>query len=149
MSDSIDFFWSLLTVRIYKYGTLCALIDAPKAARLELRPPRSGCNLTWEDQDAVVRFMREAVTCRGYLALITDGRCSEGQELEGLDENEIRFFKPELDATSQQIQLSQASRLHAAVVLARLQMRGMMSHALTPNGPHRGYQQLYLPGPFF
>lgn len=149
MSDSINFFWSLLTVRIHTSGTLYALIDAPKAARLELRPPRPGANLSWEDQDAVLRFMREAVTCRGYLALITDGRCSAGQEMESLDEDEIRFFKPKLDGTSREIQLSQASRLHAAVVLTRLQMRGMMSHALTPHGPHRGYQQLYLPGPFY
>jgi len=149
MPNSLDAFWNLLAVRIYKSATLMALVASPKATRLEIRPPRPGESLTWRDQDVAVKFMREIAAVEGNLALITNGRCVEGHEPEALAEDEIRFFLPKLDPASDRLQLVQASRLYAGIALTRLQMKGMMSRALTPCGPHRGYQQLYLPGPFY
>ena len=149
MPNSLDAFWSLLTVRIYKCGTLMALVNSPKASRLEIRASRPGVPLTWRDQDVAVKFMRGIAAVDGTLVLITNGRCSEGQEPEVLVDDEIRFFLPKLDPASDRLELIQASRLYAGIALTRLQMKGMMSRALTPCGPHRGYQQLYLPGPFY
>lgn len=148
MTDSLEAFFDLVTVRIYQQGTLFVLVESPAEHRLALKPPRAGASLTWRDQDEATALIRTAATQGNYLALITDGAKAPGQEMRPCATKQIRFFRPEISDTEAGVLLTQASRLHASVLLARLQMRGMLARELEPFGPYRGYQQLYLPAPF-
>lgn len=149
MPDSVDPLLDLISARVHHRGTLMVLTDSPTARRFELRPPRPGAPLKWSDQDEVTKLVYAAAQAGHFLALITDGSKTGDAEPQPLAEKEIRFFRPHIDPKTAEFQLTQASRLHASILLTRLQMRGMMPRDLTPFGPHLGYQQLYLATPFF
>lgn len=142
MSDALDHFLTLLQERIKRPAVLSGFSPAGEVTQVELPSLRPGDQLSAEAE----RLIRRVATSGGSLCLLAAALKPAAAGSSG--DQEVRLFAAALDSASGALELHQASRLRTMVLLAKLQLVGALPPGAKAAGPHLGYQQLYLPGPF-
>ena len=142
MSNALDHFLSLLRERIKRPVILTGFSPAGKVTQIELPALQTSEQLSPDAK----RLIRQVAANFGSLILLTPPL--KPPATGGSKEVEVRIFTATLDPTSGAVELYQASRLRAMVLLAKFQLVGGLPLDAKAAGPHLGYQQLSIPGPF-
>lgn len=132
---------------VHRRTEIVSIADEPVADWHEVTRTSPMSPLSGRQEQRLVDFVEGIKASTYHLAILSDGLTLDHHAPVRLAKRECRVLRVQRSDT--ELNLRQMSRLRASVLVARLQIRGMIPLDLQPAGPNRSNLEAMTTAPFW